>query len=352
MKYILQRVMVVVAVLTMSAAAAMAQESDNKEQKAATDTLTFDKSAPMMEYKGEPKLYRIRKVNVHGVEHLDHDHLRAAAGLIPGDSLYLPSSYISYSISRLWSQRYFSDVQIGASIEGDSIDLDIMLQERPRVYQWHIVGEGIGRSKQKDLMEKLNLKRGSELSDYIIDRSERLIKKDYESKGFRNVEVTTTIENDTMIQNAVNVTFNVKKNQKVKVGKITFDGNEQFDDKRLRKTFKKTRQKSWNIFKSSKFNAEEYKEDKNLLVDFYNSRGYRNATVVSDSIYNISENRIGIHLNVTEGEKFYIRDVKWVGNSVYETDQLQRMFTSVWVWAAKWTPSSSRWPASTRTTVT
>ncbi len=327
MRYIFQRVIAMVALLTVSAATAMAQtDSEQKEPQAATDTLTFDKDAPMMEFKGEPRLYHIRNVNVHGVEHLDHNQLRAAAGLIPGDSIYLPSAYISNSISRLWSQRYFSDVKIGASIEGDSLDLELFLQERPRVYQWFIVGEGIGRSKQKDLLDKLKLKRGSELSDYIIDRSERLIKKDFADKGFRNTEVKTIIENDTLIQNAVNVTFQVTKNEKVKVGKITFEGNEQFDDKRLRKTFKKTRQKSWNIFKSSKFKADEYKEDKNLLLDFYNSRGYRNATILSDSIYSLSDNRIGIHVKLTEGEKFYIRDVRWVGNSVYETDYLQRMF--------------------------
>lgn len=327
MRYIFQRVIAMVALLTVSAATAMAQtDSEQQEPQAATDTLTFDKDAPMMEFKGEPRLYHIRNVNVHGVEHLDHYQLRAAAGLIPGDSIYLPSAYISNSISRLWSQRYFSDVKIGASIEGDSLDLELFLQERPRVYQWFIVGEGIGRSKQKDLLDKLKLKRGSELSDYIIDRSERLIKKDFADKGFRNTEVKTIIENDTLIQNAVNVTFQVTKNEKVKVGKITFEGNEQFDDKRLRKTFKKTRQKSWNIFKSSKFKADEYKEDKNLLLDFYNSRGYRNATILSDSIYNLSDNRIGIHVKLTEGEKFYIRDVRWVGNSVYETDYLQRMF--------------------------
>lgn len=327
MRYVFQRVMAMVAMLTLSAVTAMAQtDSEKKESATAADTLTFDKNAPMLEIKGEPRLFHIRNVNVYGVEHLDHNQLRAAAGLIPGDSIYLPSDYISHSISRLWSQRYFSDVKIGASIEGDSLDLELFLQERPRVYQWFVIGDGIGRGKQKDLLEKLKLKRGSELSDYIIDRSERLIKKDFADKGFRNAEVQTIIENDTLIKNAVNVTFKVTKNEKVKVGKITFEGNEKFDDKRLRKTFKKTRQKSWNIFKSSKFKADEYKEDKNLLLDFYNSRGYRNATILSDSIYKISDNRIGIHLNLTEGEKFYIRDVRWVGNSVYETDYLQHMF--------------------------
>ena len=329
MNYISKVFVTLVALLGISAGAAFAQtttETKTDSLESANKEVVFDKNAPMMEFKGEPKLYHIRNVNIHGVEHLDHNQLRAASGLIPGDSIYLPSAYISNSLARLWSQRYFSDIKVGATIEGDTLDLELYLQERPRVYQWNFEGEGIGRSKQKDLLEKLKLKRGTELSDYVIDRSERLIKKDFADKGFRNVEVNTIIENDSLIQNAVNVTFRIKKNEKVKVGKITFSGNEQFDDKRLRKTFKKTRQKSINIFKSSKFKAEEYKEDKNLLLDFYNSRGYRNATILSDSIYRISDNRIGIHLDISEGEKFYIRDVRWVGNSVYDTDYLQRIF--------------------------
>ncbi|MBO5217310.1 MAG: BamA/TamA family outer membrane protein [Alistipes sp.] len=328
MNYISKGFVALVALLGISAGAAFAQTTETKTDSLdnAKTEVVFDKNAPMMEFTGEPKLYHIRNVNIHGVEHLDHNQLRAASGLIPGDSIYLPSAYISNSLSRLWSQRYFSDIKVGATIEGDTLDLELYLQERPRVYQWYFEGEGIGRSKQKDLLEKLKLKRGTELSDYVIDRSERLIKKDFADKGFRNVEVKTIVENDSLIQNAVNVTFRITKNEKVKVGKITFSGNEQFDDKRLRKTFKKTRQKSINIFKSSKFKADEYKEDKNLLLDFYNSRGYRNATILSDSIYQISDNRIGIHLDITEGEKFYIRDVRWVGNSVYDTDYLQRMF--------------------------
>ena len=201
-----------------------------------------------------------------------------------------------------------------------------MLKERPRVYNWNIVGEGIGSSKRNDLLEKLALRRNSELSDYVIDRSERLLKKEYTEKGYRNVEVNTRIENDTAIDNAVNVTFEVKRNPKVRVQEITFSGNEGFEAKRLRRTFKKTHQKSILFFQNRKLKMEDYKEDKNLLIDFYNSNGYRNATILSDSIYTIDDENIGIHINLSEGNKFYIRDVKWVGNSAYPTEQLQQLF--------------------------
>ncbi len=299
---------------------------EKKEEKVKKKLPAFDENAPMMNPKATPRLYYIRNVNVRGVEHMNENLIRSTSGLIPGDTIYLPSSYISNAITRLWGQRYFSDVKVGATIEGDSVDIELFIKERPRVYNWEFAGEGIGRGKQKDLTDKLKLRRGTELSDYVIDRNERLIKKEFVEKGFRNVEVKTEIENDPKVDNAVNVTFRIDRKERVRVGAITFAGNKEFKEKRLRKAFKKTHQKSINIFQNTKLKMEDYEEDKNLLIDFYNSRGFRNATILSDSIYDINEKRIGIHIDVAEGEKFYIRDVKWVGNSVYDTEFLNSMF--------------------------
>ena len=250
--------------------------AESAEAAEQPDSVTFDVNAPIMSNSENPRLYRIRKVNIHGVEHMNTNLLRTTSGLIEGDSIYLPSSYISNAITRLWGQRYFSDVKIGAVIEGDSVDLEVFLKERPRVYRWDFAGEGIGRSKQKDLLEKLKLKRGSELSDYIIDKNERLIKKHFIEKGFRNVEVRTEVENDTLMQNSVNVVFHIDRKNRVRVGEITFEGNNEFSDKRLMRTFKTTHKRNINIFRNSKLKDDEYEEDKELLVDFYNSRGFHN----------------------------------------------------------------------------
>ena len=300
------------------------QQQDEDEEE--DDGSHFDRNAPVMSAEAEPHLYYIRKVNVYGVRFRDKNLLLSTSGLMPGDSLYLPSTFISDAITRLWNQRYFSDVEIGAEIEGDSIDLNVFLQERPRVRSWSFEGEHIGRSKQKDLMDELKLKAGTELSDYVIDKNEKLIKKHFISKGFRNVEVSTRIENDSIRQNMVNVTFRIDRNEKVRVGSITFSGNTQFKERRLRRTFKKTHQKSINFFQNTKLNEEDYKEDKNLLIDFYNSQGYRNATILSDSVYAINPERIGIHIDLSEGDKFYIRNIKWIGNSIYPTEELQQIF--------------------------
>ena len=302
-----------------------AQERIPQDSTAQEPRPAVPENAPMFKNSGEPKLYYIRKINVHGIKYLNPDVLKSSAGLIEGDSIYLPSNFIANAITRFWSQRFFSDVKIGAEIEGDSLDLEVFLKERPRVYNWAF--EGISKGKQKDLLEKLKLKRGSELSDYVIDKNKKLIRDYWSEKGFRNTEVDVRIDNDTLRPGqAVNVTFLIDRKEKVKIGRINFIGNEQFKDKRLRRTFKKTHQKSINFFKGAKLNETDYEADKELLIDFYNSKGYRNANIVRDSIYPINEKRIGIDLEVSEGNKYYIRNVSWVGNSVYETDDLQRMF--------------------------
>ena len=272
-------------------------QEQNPADTAASSKPAFPENAPMMRQDGAQKLYYIRDINIHGVQYLNSDILKSSAGLIAGDSIYLPSNFIANAISRLWSQRFFSDVKIGAEIEGDSLDLEVFLKERPRVNNWDF--EGISKGKKKDLLEKLKLKRGSELSDYIIDKNKKLIKAYWSEKAFRNTEVDVRITNDTLRPQMVNVTFLIDRKNKVKIGKINFTGNEQFKDKRLRRTFKKTHQKSINIFRGAKLNENDYEEDKDLLIDFYNSRGYRNATIVRDSIYPINDKRLGICLLYT-----------------------------------------------------
>lgn len=286
------------------------------------DEPQFPEDAQMMDYR-RPKQYVIRDVKVQGIKYLDPNILIATSGIVRGDSAYIPGNYIKQAEARLWSQRYFSDVKIGAEIAGDSVDLVIMLQERPRVFRW--LFEGIGRAQASDILDKLKLKRNGELSDYILDKNTKLIKEYYAEKGFRNAEVTTRIVNDSVVKNAVNVTFVIKKNPRVKIGEIVFSGNDSFKEKRLRRAMKKTHQKSINFFVSSKLNEEEYENDKINVIDFYNSKGYRNATILSDSIYPINEKRIGIKIDLSEGNKYYYRNISWVGNSVYPTEALDQM---------------------------
>ncbi len=219
--------------------------------------------------------------------------------------------------------RIYSDVQILTEPVGDSVNIEIVLRERPRVYDWKI--EGVRKGQMSELLETLKLKKGSELSDFVLNSSKDAIRKYFAEKGFYNADVSVRLENDTTLENVVNVFFVVDRKNRVKIGKIDFEGNTALSDRQLRRSFKKTHQKSINIFKGAKYKEKDYEEDKENLIDFYNSRGYRNATILSDSVYRINDKRLGIALKVDEGNKFYYRNVSWTGNSVYETRQLNDM---------------------------
>ncbi|MFI3282235.1 MAG: POTRA domain-containing protein [Rikenellaceae bacterium] len=315
--------LLLVAMVVASGELAAQQSNTTEDATQKVDSVDLYADAPILN-SAEPKRYHIRDVRVHGVEN-NAQIIAIAAGVVVGDSISLPGSFSSSAIENLWAQRRFSDVKMGGVIDGDDIEIDIYLTESPRVFNWDI--EGVKKSQRTTLIKDMKLRRNSELSDFTLEKSKIQIKKFFAEKGYLNTEVTTRIETDPYRSQMVNVTFVVDTKSKVKIEEIVFEGNEAFDDKRLERAFKKTRDNHiFNLFKSSKFNESDYKADLVELVDFYNSRGYRNATVVSDSIYNINDNRMGIKVNVSEGNKYYIRNVSWVGNSKYETEHLERIF--------------------------
>ncbi|MFI3292250.1 MAG: POTRA domain-containing protein [Rikenellaceae bacterium] len=323
----LQNIWLLFVALVVSSTNLLAQEQSGGEVAPTEDTPTEEVdlylNALILDSE-EAKRYRIRDVRVHGVES-NAQIIAIAAGAVVGDSINLPGSFTSSVIENLWAQRRFSDVKMGAVLDGDDVEIDLYLTESPRVFRWDI--EGVRNGQRTSLLKDLNLRRNSELSDYALDKSIAQIKKYYIDKGYLNVDVDTRVVTDSLRSYMVDVTFVVDLKNKVKIGEVVFEGNEAFEDKRLGRALKKTREKKLtNLFKSSNFNRDDYKEDLVELLDFYNSKGYRNAMVVSDSIYNINDKRIGIKINVSEGNKYYIRNVSWVGNSKYDTEYLQKIF--------------------------
>ncbi len=305
--------------LPLNAGLLKAQTNDSVAQEAPD---ARPENVQPMDY-SNPKKYVVREINIHGNNYYDDKILKAAIGMAVGDTIQLPGDYVSSAINKIWSMRYFADVDVLAEPKGDAVTFDVYLTERPRVVRWRY--EGVRKSQATELEENLKLRPGSELSDHIINKNKHFIKKYYADKGFRNAEVTTRIANDSVINNAVNVTFVINRNDKVRIGAVNFTGNEVFSDKKLRKTFKKTNQVSINFFKSNKFKESEFENDKENLLDFYNSKGYRNANIINDSIYDINKKRIGIDIAVEEGNKFYYRNIGWIGNTIYATEDLDRL---------------------------
>ncbi len=293
-----------------------------EEYMAAADTVRLS-GIPVADY-DSPKTYVINNIDIEGVKYLSMYVLRNNIGISRGDTVQIPGPRITLAIKKLWDLKYFSDVQIVAEpTSEDTANLKIYLKERPKIYRWKF--EGAKKGEISDIKDNLKLQPGTELSEHGINKNIHLIKKYYADKGFLNTDIDVSIVNDSVITNGVDVTFIIDKHKKVRIGEIEFEGNDNFKPGKLRRTFKKIHKVSWKFFQNNKFKQAEYDEDKENLIDFYNAHGYRNAVVVKDSIYQIKDNRMGIKITLDEGNKYYFRNVSWVGNSIYDTEDLQKM---------------------------
>ena len=270
----------------------------------------------------QPKNYIIGGIDVTGIQYLGKEQILSLTGLNVGDRITIPGEDLSAILKRIYLQRYFSDVALFVdSVQQDTAFIRLHLQERPRVSRWEF--EGIKSGERSDLNDKLKLRRGSELSEYIINSTSEIIRKFYVEKGFLQTEVNVIQEQDTLIKNAVKVTFKVDRKAKVKVKRITFEGNNNIKESKLASKMKKTKDmRILNFFSTKKFNEKEYPNDKRLLLQAYSERGYRDAKIVKDSIYYIEDGRMGIHFVIDEGKKYYFRDITWTGNSLYSANQL------------------------------
>ncbi|HYW97376.1 MAG TPA: outer membrane protein assembly factor BamA [Bacteroidales bacterium] len=274
----------------------------------------------VMDY-SSPKEYEIADVTVTGIEYIQKEVLVSLSGLKVGEKITVPGDKITKVVKKFWDQGLFSDVKIYASrIEDGKIWLNIYMKERPRLSGF--VMNGINKSESDDLREKLNVRVGSQVTDDLLNNIRRIIKDHFVEKGFLNVAVRISEKPDTVRVNMVRLKVDIDKNDRVKIDDIVFHGNQVFPDKRLRRVMKKTHRRDINIFKSSKLVKDEYTADKEKLIDFYNENGYRDARILRDSISEVSENRIRLDIFLEEGEKYYIGDIAWIGNTIYPSEYL------------------------------
>ena len=230
-------------------------------------------------------------------------------------------------VDRLWLQKYFEDVAItvdSLSAVGDSAFFTIRIKERPRVSTWTY--SGVKSGEMKDIKERVNLRRGTEFSEYVEKTASDIIKRYFAEKGFLRCEVKAEVAKDSIIKNAIRVNFAIDKGEKIKVKEINFIGNDHVKEFKLARSMKKTKSnKFYNFFSSKKFNEQEYINDKKNAISAFNEAGYRDARIVRDSIYEVEPNRLGIDLVFDEGNQYYFGDITWTGNSVYSTDVLNNV---------------------------
>ena len=276
-----------------------------------------------------PQKYFVGGVRVEGNEYFSEQQILQLTGLQKGMEVTVPGEDIANIVRRLWLQRYFEDVSVSidrVNAKRDSAWFKVSIKERPRVSRWSFTGLKSG--ERKDIQERLNLRRGGEFSDYVEKTSADIIKRYFAEKGFLKCDVKAEVQRDSVVKNAIRVNFAVDKGPKVRIRDINFIGNEHLSDFKLARSMKKTKsRKIYNFFSSKKFNEKEYPADKKNLISAFNEAGYRDARIVRDSIYYVAPGRLGIDLQIEEGDKYYFRDISWTGNSIYTTDQLNEILS-------------------------
>ena len=284
---------------------------------------------PDITYAGSPRDVVIGGINVSGMSGYEDYMLTGISGLTVGQHIELPGTAITEAVKRYWKHGLFSEVQIAAdSLVGDKVYLHISLKARPRVSQINYIG--LKKSERQDMEQKLGILKGGQITPNMIDRAKILGKKYFEDKGFKNADIEIQQRDDVASKNEVILDVIIDKKEKMRVRNIVIEGNEKLSNLRIKGglfrkgAFAKTHEagKLATFLKSKKFTPERWKADKQKLIEKYNELGYRDATILGDSVWNVDPKHVNVWIKVEEGQKYYVRNVQWVGNTVYNSDLL------------------------------
>jgi outer membrane protein insertion porin family len=275
--------------------------------------------------------YTINSITVTGEQSFNEKTVIAFTGLKLGDRIYIPGEKLSSVTKKLWEQNLFSDIAFYVTnIDGDAVDLELYIVELPKLNEVTI--EGIRKGKAKDIIKDNELKKGKKITKNLITTTKNYIVNKFKEQGFYNTKVvfSQTPFKDTLgTVIGQNLKIQVNRGERVKVKAITFEGNQEISDKKLRRFMKNVKRKHpVRFYKRSKFTDALFEEDKATLVEKYKENGYRDARVISDTLIVNDEKNISLKLDVEEGKKYYFGDIRFIGNSVY-TDQFLRQYVGI-----------------------
>jgi len=314
-----------------------------------------------------PKEYTIGGIKITGSKYLDESLLISISGLTVGDKVTIPGGdNFSKAITKLWNQNLFSNIGIYfTKISGSDIYIEINVTERPRLGNFFF--KGATKSESDDLKTKTGLIKGRVVTENMKQLASENIKKFYSDKGYQNVEVKISEAKDAATSNSESLTFLIEKGNKVHINQITFFGNQVVSEPKLKRQMKDTKEMTrmtlfpptdsssfgphkqitfkeyvdnwgflsftrtkefvdpyfrFKLFSASKFNDKKYETDKEKIVDYYNSIGYRDANIVADTQYYNSKGQMDIDIRVEEGHKYYFGNISWKGNTKYSDSLL------------------------------
>jgi outer membrane protein insertion porin family len=346
-------------IVSISAIPALAQDT--------TVSVSVDPELMALENSRVPKEYTISSISITGINHLDTAIVMSISGLQVGDAIMLPGGdAFSKAISNLWRQKLFSNIQIFITdIQDDNISIEINVQERPRLGNFNFVG--IKKAEAEELTGKVGLVKSTIITENTRRNAIEAINKYYVDKGYKNVQVRVEEKNDPAFVNSNSMTFYVDKGSKVRINQINFYDNEAISDLKLKKEMKGTKEMTkitlnptevpspygenermafseyikdvgflspsktknfldpyfrFKLFSGAKFDEKKYEEDKEKILQHYNSLGYRDAQIVADTQYYTPSGHLNIDLKVEEGRQYYFGDITWRGNTKYSDSLL------------------------------
>lgn len=294
---------------TLTATSTFAQTTDN-----ATDTIYN----PTMVFSAMPRTYEIADIKVTGAPAYEDFIVLGYAGLKVGDRLEIPGNELSNAVKRLMRQGLFAQARVKVlKTYGDKAWLELELRTQPRISEVNYIG--MKKGEREDLQKALQLMKGNQITQNIVNRIERITRKYFADKGFGNAEVKVTLHEDLSNRDQMIVDIAVNKRSKVKVHKIYITGNKVLSSNQIQRAMKKTNEKNKlvNLFRQKKFVEQDYQDDLNRIIEKYNEKGYRDAIIVSDSVVPYNEKLVDVYITVDEGKRYYIKDINWVGNTVY-----------------------------------
>ncbi len=276
-------------------------------------------------YSGVARKYIIDDIIVTGVQHMDQTLLVNLSGLRKGQEVAIPGDEITQSVKRYLNNGLFSDVKMYyKDTKEGHVAIEVALKERPRLSKVNFIG--LKRSDIKDVQDKVAIMEEAQVTPFLIKRAEKYVKDYFVGKGFFNVEVNVNQRVDKLNDNHVILDITVDKKDKVKVHKLNFHGNKVMTYRKLNRAMKKTNQKGlMNLFRTKKFVKDLYEKDLVALVDYYNEHGYHDAKVVNQTVVPYKDDMVDIDVYIEEGNKYYLGDIKWVGNSIYTGEYLSRV---------------------------
>ena len=273
----------------------------------------------------EQKSYEIGGITVIGAEHSDEKAIISISGLKVGDKIKVPGPKTVRAIKSLWRLRLFDDVAIEKEkTVGELIFLNIRIQERPQLSRYSY--KGVKKSRHDDLNDALEtvLLRGTIVTKNVVSNAINAIKSFYDEKGYPDAVVTVKEVPEKKFKNKVQLIFSVDKKKRLKIQDITFTGNKNVKPRKLRKKMEDTHRKR-KLFSPSKFIEKNYEADKESIINYYNTLGFRDARITSDSIWREEDGDLQIKINIDEGNRYYFNKIVFKGNSIYDTQTLEKI---------------------------